>query len=58
MAGVFGIAPEQVKINMLYAGGTFGRRANPQSDYVVETATIVKAIDGNCTGQTGVDARG
>ena len=46
VAGVFGIAPGQVKINMLYAGGSFGRRANPQSDYVVETATIVKAIGG------------
>jgi isoquinoline 1-oxidoreductase beta subunit len=47
VAGVFGIAPEQVKINMLYAGGSFGRRANPQSDYVVETAAIVKAVGGN-----------
>ncbi len=46
VAGVFGIAPEQVKINMLYAGGSFGRRANPQSDYVIETASIVKAIGG------------
>ncbi|MDH3527211.1 MAG: xanthine dehydrogenase family protein molybdopterin-binding subunit [Gammaproteobacteria bacterium] len=46
VAGVFGIAPEQVKINMLYAGGSFGRRANPHSDYLVETATIVKAIGG------------
>jgi isoquinoline 1-oxidoreductase beta subunit len=46
VAGVFGIAPEQVKINMLYAGGSFGRRANPQSDYLVETATIVKAVGG------------
>jgi isoquinoline 1-oxidoreductase beta subunit len=46
VAGVFGIAPEQVKINMLYAGGSFGRRANPQSDYLVETANIVKAING------------
>ncbi|MCP4409629.1 MAG: xanthine dehydrogenase family protein molybdopterin-binding subunit [Gammaproteobacteria bacterium] len=45
VASVFGIAPEQVKINMLYAGGSFGRRANPQSDYLVETATIVKALD-------------
>jgi isoquinoline 1-oxidoreductase beta subunit len=46
VAKVFGIAPEQVKINMLYAGGSFGRRANPQSDYVVEAATIVKAVNG------------
>jgi len=46
VAKVFGITPEQVKINMLYAGGSFGRRANPDSDYLVETATIVKAIGG------------
>ncbi len=31
---------------MLYAGGSFGRRANPQSDYVLETGHIVKAIGG------------
>jgi isoquinoline 1-oxidoreductase beta subunit len=43
VARIFGISPEQVKINMLYAGGSFGRRANPDSDYVVETAHIVKA---------------
>jgi len=46
VAGVLGLKPEQVKINMLYAGGSFGRRANPHSDYLVETAQIVKAIDG------------
>jgi isoquinoline 1-oxidoreductase beta subunit len=43
VAKVLGMLPEQVKINMLYAGGSFGRRANPQSDYLVETAHIVKA---------------
>ena len=46
VARVFGIEPGQVKINMLYAGGSFGRRANPASDYVVETAHILKAIGG------------
>ncbi len=46
IAGVVGLKPEQVKINMLYAGGSFGRRANPQSDYVREAAAIAKAIDG------------
>jgi len=46
VAKVFGIVPEKVKINMLYAGGSFGRRANPASDYVLETAHIVKAIGG------------
>ncbi len=46
VAAVFGMKPEQVKINMLYAGGSFGRRANGQSDYVVEAAAIAKAIQG------------
>lgn len=44
LAKVFDLKPEQVKINMLYAGGSFGRRANPQSDYLVETAQIAKAL--------------
>lgn len=46
LAAILGLKPEQVKLNMLYAGGSFGRRANPQSDYLVETAHIVKAIGG------------
>ncbi|MBK8117862.1 MAG: xanthine dehydrogenase family protein molybdopterin-binding subunit [Sulfuritalea sp.] len=46
LAGIFGLKPEQVKINMLYAGGSFGRRASTDSDYVVEAAQIVKAIGG------------
>lgn len=46
VAKLFGLKPEQVKINMLYAGGSFGRRANPDSDYVLEAASIVKAIKG------------
>ncbi|MBR0567406.1 xanthine dehydrogenase family protein molybdopterin-binding subunit [Azoarcus sp. L1K30] len=46
VAAVLGLKPEQVKLNMLFAGGSFGRRANPQSDYLVETAHIVKAIGG------------
>lgn len=46
VARVFAIDPGQVTINMLYAGGSFGRRANPASDYVLETAHIVKAIEG------------
>jgi isoquinoline 1-oxidoreductase beta subunit len=46
VAGVLGLAPEQVKIDMLYAGGSFGRRANPSSDYLVEAARIFKAAGG------------
>ena len=40
------LRPEQVKLNMLYAGGSFGRRANPKSDYILEAAAIAKAIQG------------
>lgn len=46
LAQLFGLKPEQVKINMLYAGGSFGRRANPKSDYLLEAASIVKTIGG------------
>ena len=46
VARVFGIEPAQVRINTLFAGGSFGRRANPASDYVVEAAQILKAIEG------------
>ncbi len=46
VAQVFGLQPTQVKLNMLYAGGSFGRRACTQSDYVLEAAHIVKAING------------
>ena len=41
-----GLKPEQVTLNQLYAGGGFGRRANPKSDYLVEAAAIAKAIGG------------
>ena len=43
LAAMFGLPPEKVKINMLYAGGSFGRRACTQSDYLREAAAIVKA---------------
>ena len=46
-AGILGIKPEQVKINTLFAGGSFGRRANPHSDYVVEAVHIAKANGGS-----------
>lgn len=46
LAQFFGLKPEQVRIHMLYAGGSFGRRACKDSDYVLEAAHIVKAIKG------------
>ena len=41
-----GLKPHQVAINTLAAGGTFGRRANFESDYIVEVASIAKATGG------------
>jgi isoquinoline 1-oxidoreductase beta subunit len=46
VAKLLGLAADQVKLNMLYAGGSFGRRANPHSDYLLEAAAIAKAING------------
>ena len=55
LAQVIGLKPEQIKINMLFAGGSFGRRANSQSDYLVEAAVIAKAILGK--GKPGVPVK-
>src|SRR5205823_74565 len=44
VARAVGLKPEQVFFNQLFAGGSFGRRANPASDYVVEAASIAKAL--------------
>lgn len=43
-AKVFGLAPEKVKLHTMAAGGGFGRRANPVSDYIVEACEIAKEI--------------
>lgn len=38
VAAALGLEPSQVEIRTLYAGGSFGRRANGASDYNVEAA--------------------
>jgi isoquinoline 1-oxidoreductase subunit beta len=43
LAKLLGLPPQNVTIHQLYAGGSFGRRANPVADYLVETAAIAKA---------------
>jgi len=48
-AAVAGLKPEQVQIHTLYAGGSFGRRANAFSDYIVEAVSIAKALGANGT---------
>jgi isoquinoline 1-oxidoreductase beta subunit len=45
-AAVLGLKPEQVKINTVWAGGSFGRRATPNADYIGEAAAILKASRG------------
>ncbi len=42
-AAILGLKMEQVKINTLWAGGSFGRRATPNADYIAEAAQILKA---------------
>jgi isoquinoline 1-oxidoreductase beta subunit len=45
IARVVGVPADKVKINVLYAGGSFGRRANPMADYPMEAAAITKAAN-------------
>ncbi len=45
-AAILGLKPEEVTIHTVYAGGSFGRRATPNADYVAEAAMVAKAIDG------------
>jgi isoquinoline 1-oxidoreductase subunit beta len=42
-ARTLGLKPEQVRVNVQSAGGGFGRRAIPTSDYVVEACGIARA---------------
>ncbi|WP_301236171.1 xanthine dehydrogenase family protein molybdopterin-binding subunit [Pandoraea cepalis] len=43
IARTLDLKPEQVKLHTLMAGGGFGRRAVPTSDYGVEAAQVAKA---------------
>lgn len=44
-----GLEPSQVSIHTLYAGGSFGRRANTVSDYIVEAVSIARAYGADGT---------
>ncbi|MEL7059986.1 MAG: xanthine dehydrogenase family protein molybdopterin-binding subunit [Acidobacteriota bacterium] len=44
-AMAIGLAPENVAVHTLLAGGSFGRRATPDGDVAVEAATVAKAMD-------------
>jgi isoquinoline 1-oxidoreductase beta subunit len=42
-AAILGTTPYKVKINTVWAGGSFGRRATPSADYIAEAVGIAKA---------------
>jgi isoquinoline 1-oxidoreductase beta subunit len=39
---VLGLPPENIEVTTTYAGGSFGRRANKDSDFVIEASTLAK----------------
>ncbi|WP_235834944.1 xanthine dehydrogenase family protein molybdopterin-binding subunit [Piscinibacter terrae] len=43
IAATLGITPDKVQLATMMAGGGFGRRAVPSSDYLVEAANVMKA---------------
>jgi isoquinoline 1-oxidoreductase beta subunit len=43
VAAILGVSPDKVKLNTVWAGGSFGRRATPQADWIAEAAHILKA---------------
>ncbi len=46
VAMALGVLPGAVEIETLFAGGSFGRRASPSAEYVVECALIAKKVGG------------
>ena len=42
-AKIAGLPPEKVQLHTTFLGGGFGRRATPQSDFVVEAVHVAKA---------------
>lgn len=43
-ANVLDLKPDQVKLHTTFLGGGFGRRSNPNSDFVTEAAHVAKAL--------------
>src|SRR2546425_552680 len=41
-AQILGTTPDKVRIHTTFLGGGFGRRANPQSDFVAEAVVVAK----------------
>lgn len=44
IAAVLGLKPEQVRVETMFAGGSFGRRAQPAMELAAELAHVAKAI--------------
>ncbi|WP_166265575.1 xanthine dehydrogenase family protein molybdopterin-binding subunit [Marinobacter caseinilyticus] len=44
LAGVFGVEPGAITLNTLYAGGSFGRRAQPGGEFAAEAGEVAKAL--------------
>lgn len=42
VAAQLGLQPQQVHIHQVYAGGSFGRRANPKSEYVLQAVQVAQ----------------
>jgi len=42
-AKLMGIPPEKVKLHVLMSGGSFGRRAVPDADFIVDAVTVLQA---------------
>ena len=43
VAKILKLKPQQVRIHTMFAGGGFGRRATPTSDYLADTARVMSA---------------
>ncbi|MFV3128439.1 molybdopterin cofactor-binding domain-containing protein [Niveispirillum sp. KHB5.9] len=44
LSHILGTTPDKIKINTLWAGGSFGRRATTTADYMAEAALVAKAL--------------
>ncbi len=54
VAELLGLPPARVRLHMLFAGGSFGRRANPHSDFVLEAVAVAKASAATAGGRTPI----
>ena len=46
VAGILELSPQNVEVNTVFAGGSFGRRANPTCDYVSDAAMAFSMLGG------------